>query len=72
MKEAEVCHFLGEYMEPAAHSEAALGGKAAKPAWEQGWFSIPATPAPMQGESGRLGGSSMGTKLRTIYLWQFA
>lgn len=43
------------------------GGQAAKPGWEQGWFSILPTPEPR-----RLGNLSMGAKLRTIYFWQFA
>lgn len=71
MKEAAVCRFLGEHVQPAAHAGAALGDKAAKPGWEQGWVRIP-TPSPMWGESGRLGGLSVGTKLRVISFWQFA
>lgn len=71
MKEAAVCRFLGEHTQPAARAGAALGDKAAKPGWEQGWFCIP-PPSPMWGESGRLGGLSVGTKLRVISFWQFA
>lgn len=70
MKEEAVCRFLGEHMQPAARAGAALGDKAAKPGWEQGWFSVP-TP-PMWGQSGRPGGLSVETKLRVVSFWQFA